>query len=72
MLMQQNNGQHNFLPATENSDSELQCKITARDLLLDLKVLMKEYYVATFVDDTNSLKITFNNGQNFRLVLIQD
>lgn len=70
-MMQQSNG-HIFLPDTEIADAEFQCKITAKDLLLDLKVLMKEYYVATFSDDNGSLKIALNNGQKFRLILLED
>lgn len=51
---------------------KFQCKVTANDLLLDLKVLMKEYYIATFSEDNGSLKIALNNGQKFRLILLED
>lgn len=40
-------------------------KISAQDLLIDLKVLMKEYYVATFTENEGELKIAFENGQKF-------
>lgn len=34
-------------------------------VLTDIKVLMKEHYIATFTDDGNALKLSFNNGQSF-------
>ena len=71
MRQKQSDG-HIFLPDTEIADAEFQCKVTATGLLLDLKVLMKEYYVATFSDDGGTLKIALSNGQKFRLVLIED
>lgn len=71
-MMQKQSGEHIFVPATEIADAEFQCKVTANDLLLDLKVLMKEYYVATFSEDNGSLKIALNNGQKFRLILLED
>lgn len=40
-------------------------KISAQDLLIDFKVLMKEYYVATFTENEGELKIAFENGQKF-------
>lgn len=70
--MQKQSGEHIFLPDTEIADAEFQCKVTANDLLLDLKVLMKEYYVATFSEDNGSLKIALNNGQKFHLILLED
>ena len=36
-------------------------------LLLDLKVLIKEYYTATFTADEKGLVIGFNNGQKFKI-----
>ena len=42
-------------------------RVNASDLLLDLKVLLKEYYIATFTSDGNALLINFNNGQKFKL-----
>ena len=71
-MMQKQSGEHIFLPDTEIADAEFQCKVTANDLLLDLKVLMKEYYIATFSEDNGSLKIALNNGQKFRLILLED
>lgn len=34
-------------------------------VLTDIKVLMKEYYFATFTNDGSALKLSFNNGQSF-------
>ena len=51
-----------------NTDLDgLDYKISLEDMLLDLKVLLKEYYCATFTHDGKSLKITLNNGQKFLL-----
>ena len=71
-MMQKQSDGHIFVPDTEIADAEFQCKVTANDLLLDLKVLMKEYYIATFSEDNDSLKIALNNGQKFRLILLED
>lgn len=71
-MMQKQNDGHIFVSDTEIADAEFQCKVTANDLLLDLKVLMKEYYVATFSEDSGSLKIALNNGQKFHLILLED
>ncbi len=40
-------------------------EITEQDLLFDLKCLMKEYYIATFKESGESLKLSFENGQTF-------
>lgn len=42
-------------------------KIDAHSLLLDLKFLCKEYYVATFTDTGKNLLLTFTNGQKFTI-----
>lgn len=42
-------------------------KIESQDLLIDLKVLMKEYYCGTFTNDGQSLMLRFYNGQKFAL-----
>ena len=41
--------------------------IVAQELLFDLKVLLKEYYVGKFTEDGQSLKLSFYNGHNFKL-----
>lgn len=53
--------------ACENFDF----KIGVHDLLIDLKVLMKEYYIATFTENENVLKISFTNGQAFKIIIEQ-
>lgn len=72
MLLPQNNERRIFLSETKDQNTELQYKVTVSDLLFELKVLLKEYYVADFSDNTDSLKMTLNNGQKFRLILIND
>ena len=42
-------------------------KVEAEEILFDLKVLLREYYAATFTKDENALKLQFNNGQTFIL-----
>ena len=59
---------HKFLLDNE-SMSEVENKIDVNDLLTDIKVLMREYYVATFGESGKSLNIAFNNGQKFRLTV---
>ena len=38
---------------------------TEQDLLFDLKCLIKEFYVATFTESEENLKLSFENGQSF-------
>ena len=45
--------------------------IDANDLLLDLKVLMKEYYAGTFNAEGTALKVNFKNGQKFLISVIE-
>lgn len=42
-------------------------RIDESDLMLDLKVLMKEYYIGAFENDGSAMKITLNNGQRFEI-----
>ena len=42
-------------------------KVDAESILLDLKVLLRDYYTATFTKEENALKLQFNNGQTFIL-----
>ena len=72
MLLPQNNERRIFLPKTKKLNPALQYKVTVSDLLFELQVLLKEYYVADFSNNTDSLKMTLNNGQKFRLILIND
>lgn len=45
--------------------------ISSNDILIDLKIILKNYYVATFNEEGNALKITFNNGQSFIINVTQ-
>ena len=49
--------------------SEMQYKVEIEDLFLDLKVLLKEYYMGTFTNDSKGLTLNFTNGQKFLLSL---
>lgn len=42
-------------------------RIVERDLLLDIKCLLRDYYVATFDEEGARLTLRFNNGQTFVL-----
>ena len=42
-------------------------KITLQNLINDLQALFKQYYVRQFTKDGQSLKLSFYNGQNFKL-----
>ncbi len=56
------NKNHIFLTETESAAGSFDYRVNASDLLLDLKVLLKEYYIATFTSDGNALLINFNNN----------
>ncbi len=60
---------HMFITETEGAKDKFNYKVEAEDILLDLKALLKEYYAATFSIDCKSLKISFNNGQVFKLMV---
>ena len=49
--------------------SDMQYQVEIEDLFLDLKVLLKEYYMGTFTNDGKALMLKFTNGQKFRLSL---
>lgn len=59
---------HLFVPQFDGANG-LDFKVELIDLLADIKVLLKEYYIATFDDRGNSLNIKFNNGQKYRLTV---
>ena len=40
-----------------------------QDLLFDLKMMIKQYYVATFTQQDNRLKLTLSNGQTFLITV---
>ncbi len=60
---------HTFIPELDGAKEDATYKIDVADLLLDIKVLIKEYYTATLTEDKSELQIRFNNGQAFRLAL---
>ena len=51
----------------EVAGNDIATKIEKQELLLDLKVLIKEYYCGTFTNDGQSLLLNFFNGQKFAL-----
>lgn len=64
-----NNKEHLFVTEMESSGQNLQFTVDEKSLLLDLKVLIKEYYAATFTEGESSLMLTFTNGQAFSLTV---
>ena len=61
---------HEFVTKTESAEqANLDYEVESESLLLDLKVLLREYYAATFTVDEKALKIQFNNGQTFILTV---
>lgn len=66
-----NNDNHIFITDLEN-ENNLNYVIDINSLLTDIKVLLKEYYVATFSEDGNNLVLKFNNGQKFKLTLFEE
>ena len=49
------------------ANNEAMTKIDKQDLLIDLKVLIKEFYCGTFTNDGQSLLLELFNGQKFAL-----
>ncbi len=62
---------HVYLTELENSN-KLNYSVDAHSLLIDIKILLKEYYLATFNEEGNRLIIKFNNGQKFKLTLTDE
>ena len=46
-----------------------QPKISVRDLMEELTLLIKEEIVATYTEEDSALQIHFVNGQNFRVIV---
>ena len=40
-----------------------------REIILDIKALFSEYFLAIFAADGKSLNVSFNNGQKFRITV---
>ena len=61
-------GYHEFVTETESAQEVgFEYKVDAESILLDLKVLLREYYTATFTKDEDALRLQFSNGQTFIL-----
>lgn len=50
-------------------ESGLDFKVEPRDLIEDLKAILKEYYIATFCGKADALSLKFNNGQKFKIII---
>ena len=60
------NEYHEFVTETESAkEANLDYQVEAESILLDLKVLLRDYYAATFTKEGDALKLQFNNGQTF-------
>lgn len=46
---------------------EIISTVDVTGLLMDIKFLVNEYYIATFSEAVDALCIALNNGQKFRL-----
>ena len=57
------------IAAEEKNVQKLISVIDEMSLMMDVKVLLNEYYLATFDENGNSMKIALNNGQKFRLTV---
>lgn len=59
---------HVFATKTEAAqESGIDYKVDAESVLLDLKVLLRDYYAATFTKEEDALTLQFTNGQKFIL-----
>ena len=52
---------HLFIKDTKKVDY----RVDELSVLLDIKALLKDYYIATFTAKEKELKIQFDNGQKF-------
>lgn len=57
------------IAAEEKNVQKLISVIDEMSLMMDVKVLLNEYYLATFDENGNSMKIALNNGQKFRITV---
>ena len=60
--------EHTFVTELDCSEG-LKWAVNEEELLCDIKVLLSEYYPATFTADCNALNVSFNNGQKFILTV---
>ena len=61
--------EHTFINEMECAENKFNFNLCVHELLIDVKVLLKEYYAATFSEDGNALLMNFTNGQKFKLTL---
>ncbi len=47
-------------------------KVQAEEILMDLKYLIKEFYVGIFNNNGNTLVISLSNGQKFNLTITEN
>ena len=59
--------EHLFVTEMEGSGDSLKYIVDEKSLLLDLKVLIKEYYAVTFSENEDGLQLAFGNGQKFSI-----
>lgn len=53
----------------EKNGKAFTCLTDEKSLLLDMKALLKEFYIATFMEEENALFLQFNNGQRFKITV---
>ena len=63
------NQSHVCLRDYECNEGKLDYTVDAFSIMLDMKALMSEYYVATINQDADALQIQFNNGQKFKVMV---
>ena len=56
-------------PITEIDLGERGWVCDEKDVLMDLKFFMKEYYSAFFSEEGNFVQVKFNNGQRFKIMV---
>ena len=60
---------HEFITKKETAvEAGLDYEVEAESILFVLKVLLRDYYAATFTKEGNALTLQFNNGQRFVLI----
>lgn len=53
----------------EKNGRAFTCLTEEKSLLPDMKALLKEFYIATFMEEENALFLQFNNGQRFKITI---
>ena len=55
-------------PIDKKQFGKLDCKVSAEDMLMDLRIILKDYYHCTLTSNHGlALKLIFTNGQKFLL-----